>query len=161
MTIEKNKVVSLNYTLKDDTGTVIDKAENGSFVYVHGSETIIQGLEEALENKKSGDQFSTSIKPELGYGERNEELAQTVPIDMFENKDDVIAGREFHAEGEQGEPIVITIIAVEGDQVTIDGNHPLAGKDLHFDVTVVDVRDATDEEIEHGHVHSEACNHDH
>jgi len=109
--------------------------------------------EEALEGKQAGDALSVTVPPELGYGERDEDLTQVVPLEMFEGGDAVEPGMQFHAQAQNGQPIVVTVTNVTGDQVTIDANHPLAGQNLNFDVKVVDVRDASEEEVAHGHVH--------
>ncbi len=111
------------------------------------------GLENALTGKQAGDEMSVSIAPEDGYGTHDKEKLQQVSREMFPPEQDVVAGMQFHAEGPDGQYIIVTVASVEGDQVTIDGNHPLAGVQLNFDVTVMDIRNATSEELEHGHVH--------
>jgi len=153
MQIEDNRVATLNYTLKDDEGNIIDQAEDGSFVYLHGAANIIPGLEHALLGKSAGDELSVSIEPAQGYGERNENMTQTVPRNMFDTDDKIEVGMQFHAESPEGQPISVTVTAVNDDEVTIDGNHPLAGVNLNFDIKVLDIREATAEELEHGHVH--------
>ena len=159
MTITVNKVVTLDYTLTDDSGEVLDQSSNGQFVYLHGASNIIPGLENALAGKSAGESLNVTVSPEHGYGHRDDNLSQVVGIDMFESPDDVEVGLQFHAQSGDGNHIVVTITQVEGDEVTIDGNHPLAGKTLNFDVTIVDVRDATEQELEHRHAH--AHGHDH
>ena len=159
MTININKVVTLDYTLTDDHGEILDQSSNGQFAYLHGANNIIPGLENALTGKKAGDSLTVKVSPELGYGQRDEKLSQVVGIDMFESPDDVEVGLQFHAESGDGNRIVITVTKVEGSEVTIDGNHPLAGVSLNFDVKVVAVRDATEQEMTHKHVH--AHGHDH
>jgi len=159
MQVAKNKVVSIHYTLKNDAGTVIDSSESDApLVYLHGAQNIIPGLEKALEGKVTDDALEVSIDAVDAYGEYNKELTQVVPSNMFEGVDTLEPGMEFQAETAQGMQ-VIRIAAVNGDEVTIDGNHPLAGERLHFDVNVADVRDATADEISHGHIHSEGCCH--
>ncbi len=153
MQIAENAVVTIDYTLKDDEGNVIDQSTDGQFAYLHGAFNIIPGLEKALAGKSAGDELSVSVSPEEGYGERNDAMVQAVPREMFEAGTTPEVGMQFHAESPQGEVIVVTVIGVEDDTVTVDGNHPLAGVNLNFDVKVVDVRPATDEEIAHGHVH--------
>lgn len=161
MQIEKHKVVSIDYTLKDDQGNLIDSSEGADpLAYLHGVGNIIPGLESELEGKQTGESISVRIEPEKGYGERNEALTQVVPKEMFQGADKIEVGMQFHAADEQGNTQVITVAGVEGDNVTVDGNHPLAGVHLNFDVKVVDVRDATDEELEHGHAHG-AGGHNH
>ena len=160
MQIAEHKVVTLNYTLKDNDGTVIDESRDGSFIYLHGASNIIPGLENALTGKISGDQMSVSVAPEEAYGARDEERIESVPRDMFPSDVEIEPGMQFHAEGPEGHAITIVVVAVEDDKVKIDGNHPLAGVALNFDVEVMDVRDATSEEIEHCHVHGPQ-GHDH
>lgn len=164
MKISDNKIASLSYTLKNDDGAVLDKADNESpFLYMHGTGGIIKGLEKALENKQVDDTFNLIVAPEEAYGERDPNLTEAVPRTMFEGIEDenLVAGAQFHAQTAQGTQI-ITIADVEGDMVKIDANHPLAGETLHFDVAILDVRDATEEEIAHGHPHAPGgCGHDH
>ncbi len=153
MQIAEQKVVTLNYTLRDDQNTVIDSSEDGSFAYLHGASNIIPGLENALTGKAVNDELSVTVEPAEGYGEHNPEMSQTVSIEMFDDAEDIEVGRQFHASSPDGQPIVVTVTAVEEGQVTVDGNHPLAGTTLHFEVKVMDIRDASEEEVEHGHVH--------
>ncbi|HEC18494.1 MAG TPA: peptidylprolyl isomerase [Gammaproteobacteria bacterium] len=153
MTIADNKVVTLNYTLTDDEGTVIDKSDDGSFQYLHGASNIIPGLENALSGKAEGDELKVTVSPEEGYGERDDARKETVPREMFPADTEIEPGMQFHAEGPQGQMITVTVVEVNDDTVTVDGNHPLAGVQLNFDVQVVGVRDASAEELEHGHVH--------
>lgn len=156
MKITPNKVATLTYTLKNDDGDILDKAdENSPFLYMHGTGGIIKGLETALEDKAVGDDFHVIIAPEDAYGIRDDKLTEAVPRTMFEGISDenLVAGAQFQASTEQGIQ-VITIASVEGDMVNIDANHPLAGETLHFDVTVKDIREATEEEIAHGHPHA-------
>ncbi|PJA32012.1 MAG: peptidylprolyl isomerase [Zetaproteobacteria bacterium CG_4_9_14_3_um_filter_53_7] len=159
MQIANNKVVSFDYTLTSDTGVVIDSSEGGQpLVYLHGAQNIIPGLERALEGKKAGDALQVVVEPEDAYGQYNAALTQVVPSEMFQGVDKLEAGMEFQAETSGGIEVV-RIAKVEGNNVTIDGNHPLAGERLNFDVSVKEVRDASEDELEHGHVHSEGCSH--
>lgn len=151
--ITSNSVVTLDYTLTNDNGEILDKSENGQFVYLHGANNIIPGLEKALENKVIEDQFQVVIEPEEAYGNKDETKKQVVGRDMFEPGSPIEIGMQFHAQGPEGDMLVITITEINGDEITIDGNHPLAGERLHFDVQVKEIRPATDEEISHGHVH--------
>jgi FKBP-type peptidyl-prolyl cis-trans isomerase SlyD len=153
MQIEASKVVTLNYTLTDNEGNVIDQSQDSSFAYLHGANNIIPGLEEALDGKSAGDSLSVSIEPSRGYGERDPAKTQAVPRNMFPADTNIEVGMQFHAQGPNGEMVVVTVAAVEADNVTVDGNHPLAGVPLNFAVEVVDVRDASAEELDHGHVH--------
>lgn len=153
MQIAAHKVVTLNYTLKDQEGSLIDESRDGSFAYLHGANNIIPGLESALTGKSAGDNLSVAIEPEQAYGARDAGRVETVPRHMFPSDTPVEPGMQFHAQGPQGQMITISVVSVQADSVTIDGNHPLAGVQLHFDVEVIDVRDASPEELDHGHVH--------
>jgi len=159
MTIAAKKVVIIDYTLTDANGQILDKSTQGQFAYLHGADNIIPGLENALTGKSAGDNFEVTVSPEEGYGVRDDNKIQTVSIDMFESPEQVIVGQQFHAQSPDGHHIMITVTHIDGDQVTIDGNHPLAGQQLNFSGTVVGIRDATQQEIDHGHVH--AHGHDH
>lgn len=159
MQIANDVVVSIEYTLTDDQGNVIDSSAGGEpLAYLHGAGNIIPGLEAALEGKAVGDAFKISIAPADGYGEKNESMLQQVPREMFQGVDVIEAGMQFHAQTDHGMQ-VITVTAVESDLVTVDGNHPLAGQNLHFDVKVLEVRAPSSEELEHGHVHGTGGHH--
>jgi FKBP-type peptidyl-prolyl cis-trans isomerase SlyD len=159
MQITKHKVVTIDYTLKDDAGEVIDSSAGGeSLAYLHGANNLIPGLESALEGKAKGEELSVRVAPKDAYGERDDSLRQAVPRDMF-GDEDVQVGAQYHAAGPNGEQLVVTVVGTNADEVTVDGNHPLAGVPLNFDVTVLDVRNATDEEISHGHVHGAGGHH--
>lgn len=159
MQVAKNKVVSIDYTLKDDAGEVIDSSEGFEpLFYLHGFDNIVSGLEKALDGKQAGDQVQVSVSPVEGYGERDDSLQQVVPKEAFQGIEDLEVGMQFRAESDEGHQIV-TIMAIDGDEVTVDGNHPLAGETLNFDVTIVEVRDATADELEHGHVHGPGGHH--
>jgi FKBP-type peptidyl-prolyl cis-trans isomerase SlyD len=153
MQITTNHVVTLNYTLKDSDDNILDKSDDGSFCYLHGASNIIPGLENSLVGKVSGDTFSVTIQPEEAYGIHDEAKAQEVPRSMFPPEQEIEAGMQFNAQGPDGQAVVVTVKQVEGDTVTVDGNHPLAGVTLNFEVIIMDIRDATAEELEHGHVH--------
>ncbi len=153
MQVAKDKVISIDYTLTDAQGTELDTSRGrGPFAYIHGTGNIIPGLEAALEGKTAGDQVNAVIPPEKGYGARDEGLVQELARSQFDTEDEIQVGMQFHAMSESG-PRVVTVVGVNADNVTIDGNHPLAGVTLHFDVTVKEIRDATSEELSHGHVH--------
>ncbi|MDX8404765.1 MAG: peptidylprolyl isomerase [Mariprofundus sp.] len=159
MQIADKKVVSIHYTLTNDKGETIDSSRDADpLVYIHGAQNIIPGLESALVGKTAGDELAVTIEAADAYGEYNEEMTQVVPREMFDGVDEIEAGMEFQAETAQGVQ-VIRIAAVDGDQITIDGNHPLAGERLHFDVNVTEVRAASEDELSHGHVHGAGCNH--
>jgi len=153
MQIAKDRVVTLAYTLKDNDDNILDQSDDGSFCYLHGASNIIPGLEEALTGKMAGDELSVSIPPEQAYGVRDAAREQDVPRSAFPPDQDIEVGMQFHAQGPEGQAIMITISKVEGDTITVDGNHPLADVHLNFDVRVMNIRDASPEEIEHGHVH--------
>lgn len=153
MQIDTDLVISIDFTLKDDAGDVIDRSEpHHPLVYLHGHQNIIPGLEAALNTKEIGDRLQVTVQPEDAYGVPNPALQQLVTRDRFQDVDDLQEGMQFQANTEQG-PISVRVVKIEGEQVTVDGNHPLAGQQLHFDVEVVDIRAATEEEIAHGHVH--------
>jgi len=159
MKIAEKHVVTLHYTLKDNDDNIIDKSDDGSFCYLHGASNIIPGLENALAGKSSGDEVSVSVAPEEGYGPRDDERIQEVPRDAFPPEVTIEPGMQFNAQGPEGQTVIVTIAKVEGDNVTVDGNHPLAGVTLNFDVTITDIRDASAEELEHGHVHGPGGHH--
>lgn len=161
MKVAKNTVVTIKYMLSDKDGQVIDQSEQENLVYLHGSDYLVPGLENAIENHEVGDKFDVKVDAEQGYGAYNDNLVQEVPISMFCGAD-LVVGQTFLAETEEGQRPV-TIRKIEKETVVVDGNHPLAGVDLYFKVEVVDVREATQSEIEHKHVHSDGncCCHHH
>ena len=152
--IGDNTVARIHYTLTDDSGEVLDSSEGADpLSYLHGAGNIIPGLEQALAGKTGGANLQVSIAPEDAYGDVQLDLIQVVPAEAFQGVETVEPGMSFQAHDAQGNPRRVVVKNVEGDQVTIDANHPLAGVQLNFDVQVVDVREATSEEIAHGHVH--------
>ncbi|MDV7105436.1 peptidylprolyl isomerase [Vibrio sp. TH_r3] len=160
MNIEKNVVVSLAYQVKLEEGVVVDEATaDKPLDYLHGHNNLITGLEAELAGKKAGDKFSATIGPDDAYGEHNEALVQRVPANVFQGVDQIEVGMRFLADTDQG-PIPVEVTEVDGDEVVVDGNHMLAGQTLTFDVEVMATREATAEEIEHGHIHKED-GHDH
>lgn len=153
MQISKNKVVAIDYTLTDDDGNTLDTSANREpLKYIQGAGNIIPGLERALEGEQAGAHVSVTVQPEEGYGQRDDNLKQQVPRNLFEGVDTLEPGMQFQAQTEGGVQI-ITVAEVGEDQVLVDANHPLAGVTLNFNVDVVEVRDATEEELAHGHVH--------
>lgn len=152
--IKLNSVVTMHYELKDAAGEVLDSSKGQDpLVYLHGAGNIIVGLEEQLLGKAVGDDLDAVVAPEKGYGMPVDALIQTVPKEAFgEEIEKVEVGMRFQAETEQG-PVPVVVTAMDEATVTVDGNHPLAGKELHFHVSITEVRDATAEEIEHKHVH--------
>ncbi|TWI54887.1 FKBP-type peptidyl-prolyl cis-trans isomerase SlyD [Pseudomonas duriflava] len=156
MQIAAKKAVSIDYTLTNDAGEVIDSSAGGApLVYLHGAGNIIPGLERSLEGKQAGDELNVSVEPEEAYGEYSPELVATLNREMFEGVDELEVGMQFHASGPDGGMQIVTVRDIDGNDVTVDGNHPLAGQRLNFKVKVVNVRDASDEEVAHGHVHGE------
>lgn len=159
MQVADNMAVSIHYTLTNDDGEVLDSSiGDEALVYLHGEGNIIPGLENALRGKAVGDQFNVRIEAEDAYGEMVDEMIQVVPREMFEGIDTLEVGMQFHADVSSGTGVV-TVIDIDGDDVTIDGNHPLAGLALTFAVEVVDIRPATQEELSHGHIHGAGCHH--
>ncbi len=153
MEIEKNKVVMINFTLKNDDGQVIDSSDKGGpLAYLHGLGQLIPGLEKELEGKKQGDKINVKILPELAYGKRSDQMIQRVSKNDLPSEEEIVVGAQFQADTPSG-PIVVTAIEVTDTEVVLDGNHPLADMTLHFDVEVVEVRDPTESELDHGHVH--------
>ncbi|HEY5604638.1 MAG TPA: peptidylprolyl isomerase [Gammaproteobacteria bacterium] len=159
MKIEANKVVSVDYTLKDDDGNILDTSQGaGPLVYLHGARNIIPGLESELNGRSVGEEISVRIPPEKAYGVRDDSMRQAVPRDMF-GDGEIKLGEHYHAAGPDGGHLTVTVVDISNDEVTVDANHPLAGYHLNFDVKVVDVRDATQEELTHGHVHGPGGHH--
>ena len=157
MQVADNTAVSIHYTLTNDQGEVLDSSDGGdALVYLHGSGNIISGLEAALLGKKVGDKFNVRIAPEDAYGVVTEDMVQVISKDMFEGIDQIEVGMQFHADVSYGSGVV-TVVNIDGDNVTIDGNHPLAGEALTFDVEIIDIRPATKEELDHGHIHGAGC----
>lgn len=160
MQIAKHKVVSINYTLTDHTDSVLDSSSGDDpLVYIHGLGHIIPGLESALSGKVRGDTLKVTVSPEDAYGARDEALKQVVPRDRFEPGADIQIGARFHSPTEDGGVTIVTVTDVDDSNVTVDANHPLAGITLKFDVEVVAVRDASAEELTHGHVHGPGGHH--
>jgi len=159
MQIADNMAVSIHYTLTNDDGEVLDSSiGDEALVYLHGTGNIIPGLETELHGKAVGDKFKVRIPAEDAYGEQNDEMIQVIPREMFEGIEEIELGMQFHADVGSGSGEV-TIVNIDGDDITIDGNHPLAGLALTFDVEVMAVRPATEEEAAHGHIHGAGCHH--
>ncbi|TFH04493.1 MAG: peptidylprolyl isomerase [Spirochaetales bacterium] len=161
MTVEQDKVVSIAYTLRDDSGEVIDSSDDQEdLAYLHGHQNIVEGLEQALTGKSGGDQVSTVVRPEQGYGTRDEELVFSVPRSNLP-EGDLEEGMQFAAQDKDGNQQIVTVVSVADGKVALDGNHPLAGQNLHFDVRITDIRDALEIELSHGHVHDPNHHHHH
>ena len=152
MTVENGKVVSFHYTLTNAQGDVLDQSQEHPMPYLHGAGNIIPGLEKELAGKKVGDKLTVNVPAAEAYGEYHEQLVNDVPREAFQGVDQIEPGMQFQANTPEGVQ-VITVKAVNGETVTVDANHPLAGQDLNFDVEIVEVREATEEESAHGHVH--------
>ncbi len=159
MEVTADRVVTLHYTLKDDGGAVLDSSAGGEpLAYIQGHGSLVVGLEKALEGKADGTSLSVVVAPADGYGTRDESLVQRVPKRTLQGAGALKKGMQFQARTEGGMRL-FTVTAVIGDMVTLDGNHPLADQTLHFDVQIVGVREATAEELEHGHVHGAGGHH--
>ena len=159
MQIAERTVASFNYTLTNDAGEIIDSSEGRSpLAYLHGAGNIVPGLEKEMAGRQAGDRFDVVVAPEDGYGQPNPMLVQVVPREAFQGVDTIEVGMEFQAQTPQG-PLSVVVSKVDADNVTVDGNHPLAGKTLHFAIEVTDVRDASVEELAHGHVHGPGGHH--
>ncbi len=154
MVIEKNSVVSIHYTLKDDNGEIIESTTGAEpFTYLHADMGLIQGLKESLNGRSVGDKFSVTVPPEMGYGQYNDQNIHKVPPETFKEVENLEVGMSFTMTDQNGGHHRMQVKELGSDSVTLDGNHPLAGKTLNFDVSVEDIREATEEEISHGHVH--------
>jgi FKBP-type peptidyl-prolyl cis-trans isomerase SlyD len=157
--ITADRVVTIHYTLKDDKGAVLDSSAGGEpLAYIQGHGNLVAGLEKALEGKQDGNTLAVSVAPADGYGVRDEKLIQRLPKRSLQGSGEIKKGMQFQARTDDGMRL-FTVTAVMGDMVTLDGNHPLADQTLHFDVEVVAVREATTEELEHGHVHGAGGHH--
>ena len=154
MQIADRSVAAFHYTLTNDGGDVIDSSRERDqpLAYLHGAGNIVPGLEKAMAGREVGDSFKVDVEPQEGYGPRHEEMVQSVPRSAFQGVPEVKPGMQFQANGPQGQ-VLVTVIEAGDEEVKVDGNHPLAGQTLHFDVEVTEVREATEEELTHGHVH--------
>jgi FKBP-type peptidyl-prolyl cis-trans isomerase SlyD len=160
--IADGKVVVLHYTLRNDAGDIIDSSEGDDpMAYLHGAQNIVPGLERALSGKTVGFAGKVTVPPADGYGERVEVPAQSVPRAAFPEHLELEPGMRFTAQGPDDQYVPIWIVAVEADTVQVESQHPLAGATLHFDVQVLQVREATSEELEHGHPHGPDGHHHH
>lgn len=153
MTIAKDKVVSIHYTLTNDSNQVLDSSEGRDpLAYIHGYGYLIPGLEKDLDGKVAGDKLKSSVKPEEGYGLRDDTLVNKVAKANFKGDGEVTEGMQVKVDTNDG-PKIAVVKSVSGEEVTLDLNHPLAGINLNFEIEIVDIRDATKEELDHGHVH--------
>lgn len=160
MTVTKNTVVTIDYVVTDPEGTELDSSLGGEpFSFIQGTSSIVPGLEAALEGHAPQDRIRVTVEPKDGYGERNEKLVFSVPKERLEEIEDLEVGSHFHVRNDEGGVMMLTVTAIKDGVVTVDGNHPLAGTTLKFDVTVKAVRAATEEELAHGHSHGDGCGH--
>ena len=160
--IMKNKIVSLSYCLKDAQGKELDRTDTDKpMTYLHGGGAIVPGLENALSGLQVGEKKEVTVKPEEGYGEILDDLKMNVERKMFPAAQKIALGMQFMAELGDGRKHPFTVVEIRDDDIHIDGNHPLAGQTLHFSVEVMEIRDATSEELEHGHSHGEGSAHNH
>jgi FKBP-type peptidyl-prolyl cis-trans isomerase SlyD len=158
--IAKDSVVRFDYTLTGPDGKVLDSSQGKEpLAYLHGANNIIPGLESALAGKSAGENVKVTVPAAQAYGERNEQMVQQVPKSAFQGVPNIQPGMQFQARGPQGQQAIVTVTGVSGDTVTVDANHPLAGVPLNFDVSIVEVRAATAEELAHGHVHGAGGHH--
>lgn len=159
MTISHNKVVHMHYELKNDNGEIIDSSKGREpLAYIHGMGNIIPGLEKELNNKIKGDKINAVIAPEEAYGVKDDRKVFKVGKNQFQGEGSIVEGMQIQAEA-NGKMEVGTVEKIDNEEVTLNFNHPLAGETLHFDVEVMGVRDATEEELSHGHVHGEGGHH--
>ncbi len=159
MEITGDRVVTIHYTLKNDASEVLDSSAGGDpLAYIQGHGNIVAGLERALEGRHSGDRFAVTVTAAEGYGRRDPALVQRLPKRALQGAGEIKRGMRFQTR-DAGGTRVFTVTAIAGDMVTLDGNHPLADQNLHFEVEVVEVREATAEELEHGHVHGHGGHH--
>lgn len=161
--IKKNKVVALSYTMKSEEGEVLEVYEREDpYVYLHGAEGgTPPGLMDFLDGKKVGDKGSVDLQPKDAFGEYDENLEITLARSDFPEEAEIEVGSEFMGETPDGQVIVFTVTDIEGEDVAVNGNHPLAGSGVSFDVEVISVRDATTEELSHGHAHGHDGHHHH
>ena len=162
MNVSKDKVITANYVLKNIDGELLDESTpENPMAYLHGSGDVAEGLENALEGKVISDKINVTLKPDEAYGDYDESLVQEVSKEMFSDIEELEEGLIFQAETPEGEVREYEIVGIEGDKITIDSNHPLAGETLVFDIDITGIREASAEEIEHGHIHKGDCDADH
>ena len=160
MTVQKDAVVEMHYTLKNDAGEVIDSSQGKEpMPFIQGHGNIIPGLEKALEGMKVGETCDVSVAPEDAYGVHHAEGIQEIPMEALQGIENLEGGMELQSQDEQGNPFIVRVEEIKEEVVVINANHPLAGETLHFNVSIEKVREATADELEHGHVHSGTCSH--
>ncbi|MFP6775854.1 MAG: peptidylprolyl isomerase [PS1 clade bacterium] len=160
MTIKKDKVVEMHYTLKSDSGEVIDTSKgNDPMPFIQGHGNIIPGLERALEGMNVGESCDVSVNPEDAYGAHHPEAIQDIPMEAMKSIENLELGMELQSKDDQGNVFIVRVKEIKEDLVTVDANHPLAGQTLHFNVSIENVREASKDELNHGHVHTSSCSH--
>lgn len=160
MQAQRDNVVSIHYVLRDTDGEIIDQSSaEQPLAYLHGHGNIVPGLEKAIEGHAEGEEVQATVEPEEGYGPYRDELVQKVSREAFQGVDELAPGMSFRADSDAG-PMIVTVKEVDGEEVTVDGNHVLAGQTLDFTVNIAGVREASQTELEHGHVHDEHTPHE-
>jgi FKBP-type peptidyl-prolyl cis-trans isomerase SlyD len=160
MKIERDRVVAIDYTLRGDDGEVIESSEqHAPLYYLHGHDNIVPGLEDELDGKQEGDSLEVAVPPERGYGAWDEKNVFDVPKNQLPPDVTPQKGMDLHMTTNDGRRRAVRIKAVRINSVLVDGNHDLAGKTLHFKVTVRSVRKATKDELSHGHAHGPGGHH--
>lgn len=158
--IEKNQVVTFHYTLKDKDGNVLDKSVGGDpLSYLHGHSNIVPGLEVEMESKKVGDKLQVHVTPENGYGHYDPEKRFLIGRDQLPGDVELEPGMALELHADDGDTLIAAVVAVDKKAIEVDANHPMAGVDLHFEIEVLEIRDASAEEIQHGHVHGPGGHH--
>jgi FKBP-type peptidyl-prolyl cis-trans isomerase SlyD len=160
MSVKKDIVVEMHYTLKNESGKVIDSSSGKEpMVFIQGHGNIIPGLEVALEGMKVGENRDVTVKPEEAYGIFRKEGIQEIPLEALKGIEDLAVGMELKSQDEQGNAFIVRVQEIKKEVVIINANHPLAGETLHFNINIESVREATKDELSHGHVHSQGCSH--
>jgi FKBP-type peptidyl-prolyl cis-trans isomerase SlyD len=159
MKVAQDSVVSFHYTLKDETGSVIDQSDGEPLAYLHGHGQIVPGLERELAGKVAGDKLQVRVSPAEGYGEHSAALVQQVPRDAVSRIPGLHVGMELQSRTHSGHSTTVVVKEIGPEFVTVDGNHALAGKALLFDIEITDVRSASEEELSHRHVHGPGGHH--
>ena len=160
MTVKKDAVVEMHYTLKNDAGDVIDSSVGKQpMPFMHGRGHIISGLEKAVEGMKVGESCDVSLAPADAYGAYDEAAIQEIPMEALKGIDKLEVGMDLQSQDQQGSPVTVRVLKINKESITINANHPLAGETLHFNLSIESIREATEEELSHGHVHSGSCSH--
>ncbi len=162
MTVKKDKVGEMHYTLKNDAGEVLDSSKDKApMPFLQGHGNIVPGLEKAIEGMKVGESCDVSVEAAEAYGEHHPEGIQEIPKEALQGIDNLAVGMDLQSQDENGNPFVVRVKEIKEDSVIIDANHPLAGQTLNFNVSIESIREATKEELEHGHIHAHggSCSH--